>query len=237
MDARRRHLLVAVATAGLHAACGSGGDGADPPAAADAAYLPLADGNRWVYTDGSSLQVSRAIATNATAPWVLVDTTTAGSTGQYAQSDAAGVRFSAPPGGTAGYPGYTQTVLRTPVVAGDRYPSLRLVWAVNDADLNGTLDDVESRIDAEVVAFATVDTPAGRFTDAVHLRFAKTLEVVYQPSGRRELRTSGTVDEWYVPGIGLVKQTTVETTAQGVDTRDRQLTGYRVGTRTGGVLR
>ncbi len=230
----RRRWFAAAAAPLLLAACGGSGD--DTPDGG-ASYLPLAEGHRWFYDDGSDVLIARAIASDATAPWVWVDTRGGVSTGQYVQSDAAGVRFSEPAGGSAGYPGFTQTALRTPVTAGDRYPSMRLVWRLSDVDLDGTLDDTVVSSDAEVVAFETVTTPAGRFADTVHVRFSKWFGTVFQPSGRREVQRTSTIDEWYAPGIGLVKQTTVEMSGELVETRERQLAGYRLGSRSGGVPR
>lgn len=239
MAANRRRALAVVAAAAWLAACG-GGDGSDgtgggSPAAQDTGYLPLAEGNRWFYSDGSDAQVVRALASNATAPFVWVETVNGSMSGQYAQSDATGVRFSSP--GSTTFPAYTQTVIRNPVTVGDRYPSLRLSWTFSDADNNGTLDHSESLVDAEVVGFETVDTPAGRFDAALHLRFSQRNDIVFQPAGTRQTLETSTADVWYAQGVGPVRRVVVTVNGGNTTTETRELTGYRVGGRTGGVLR
>jgi hypothetical protein len=233
MRASRRALLAGGAAL-LLAACGGSGDDGSPPDSGGS-YLPLGDGNRWLYSDGSQVQLARASGGGAPAPWIWIETVGGAPFGQYVQSDADGVRFSS--AGGANFPAYTQTVLRAPVTTGDRYPSLRVVFSFADMDHDGTLDDTETIADAEVVGFETVVTPAGRFDGAVHVRFSKRIDLVFQPAGRRVTAQTGTLDEWYAPGVGRVKSVETITSSNSTDTTRRELTGYRVGSRTGGVLR
>ena len=79
-------------------------------------------------------------------------------------------------------------------------------------------------------------TPAGTFDDAAHIRVTYRFTVIYQPSGLREVYSTGTGDFWYAPGIGLVRFSSSFTTRGVVETENRVLTGYRVGNRSGGTL-
>lgn len=222
-----RAALSAAATALLLAACGGdGGDSATSPSE----YYPLATGNRWVADDGSDETVTGQ-ATVAGQRWWVVS----GADGDgYLQSDSAGVRFYTPADGNL--PAFTSTLLRAPVVVGDRYNVSRVQGTTFDVDNNGVNDDFDVRLDAEVVGRETVSTPAGTFTEVLRVRVTTLGDYVLRPSGTRQTYATGSADYWYAPGVGPVKYAGSSTVLGQVETFAAQLTGYRVGNRTGGTL-
>lgn len=215
------------------AACGSGGGG-ETTTGPD--YLPLATGNRWVADDGSGSQITGRRTVDGVSWWVSSETAAGGAPDGEAllMSDSQGVRFYSP--AAAPLPAYTLTQLRLPLVVGDRYPGYRLNYTSGDFDSNGTADDIDARTDMEVIGTERVVTPAGTFEDAAHVRMSIVFTIIYRPSGVREDYSTGTVDFWYAPGVGPVKFTSSVTTRGVTETRSNVLTGYRVGTRTGGTL-
>ncbi len=234
MKNRLSRLCVSGLFATLMAACGGGGGGDTSTAGPD--YLPLATGNRWVADDGSGSQITGQRTVDGASWWVSSETAAGGAPdGEVLlASDSQGVRFHAP--ASAPLPAYTFTLLRLPVVVGDRYPGYRLNYTSADYDGNGTADDIDARSDMEVIGTERVVTPAGTFDNAVHLRMSIVFTIVYRPSGTREDYSTGTADYWYAPGVGPVKFQSSITTRGVTETASNVLTGYRVGTRTGGTL-
>lgn len=234
---KRLHAPAALALAALVAACGSGGGNeADTPLADDnTGYLPLGSGNRAVYDDGTESRVTGQRVVDGVRWWVLQDTDSSGTTEFLARKDAQGyrTRFDNPQFGTLQY-----LALKLPVVVGDTYPLYSLRYtAFFDYDRNGTADDVEVSNETTVVGFETVTTPLGTFTGAVRLRATATSTVVYRPQGTRAPLSSGTSEVWLVEGIGDVKSVDTDTPTGGTTTTTtRLLTGYQVGSRTGGTL-
>lgn len=227
----------ALALAVLIAACGSGGGNeADTPLADDnTGYLPLGSGNRAVYDDGTETRVTGQRVVNGVRWWVLQDTDSGGTTEFLARKDAQGyrTRFESPQVGTAEY-----LALKLPVVAGDAYPLYDIRYtAFFDYDRNGTADDVDLSTESTVVGFETVTTPLGTFTGAVRLRSTSTSTVIYRPQGTRAALSTSVSDVWLVEGIGNVKSVDSDTPTGGATTTTTTLlTGYQVGTRTGGTL-
>lgn len=216
----------------LVAGCGDGGGGGE--AARTNTYWPMETGNRWVTDDGGDSTVT-GTSTQAGETWfVLRDAGLSPPEDTYLQSDANGVRIYA--AGSQFLPAYTYTLLKMPASTGDRHPAYRLTAPWSDVDQNGTADDIDYRGDAEVIGRETVTTPAGTFTDALHLRITYTGDYILRPSGTRQPFVSGTTDMWFAPGVGPVKMSDTSTQGGQTDAYGSQLTGYRVGTRTGGTL-
>jgi hypothetical protein len=234
MDQPNRRLGLAWDMVLCLAACGGGGGDANPDAGPD--YLPLATGNRWVSDDGSGSRITGQRTVDGTAWWVSSETAAGGTPDgeTLLASDAQGARLYVPASPTL--PAYTTTLLRRPVVAGDRYPAYRLNYAPGDVDGNGTTDTIEGVADMEVLGFERVVTPAGTFDGAAHLRVTYRFTVVYQPSGTREDYSTGTADFWYAPDIGPVRFSSSFVTRGVAESENRVLTGYRVGNRSGGTL-
>ena len=229
-----RHATAACTAAVLLAACGGGGDGGGTDD--NSGYLPLATGNRWVYDDGSESRVTGQRDAGGQRWWVLQDTQNGLTDEALLRKDAQGIysRFEDPQIGTLTY-----TLIKLPVAAGTSYPaaSYRLT-AFFDYDGNGTADDVDLASEATVVGIESVVTPAGTFGNALHMRLSGTSTVVYRPSGTRALLSTTVGDDWFADGIGPVKGTSSDTLAAtgDVTTSSYALTGYQVGTRTGGTL-
>ncbi len=220
--------------ASFMAACSGGSGGGDTHSTPD--YLPLATGNRWVADDGSGSQITGQRTVDGSTWWVSSESAAGGVPDGEAlvASDSQGVRVYSP--ASAPLPAFTQTLIRLPLVVGDRYPGYRLNYTSADYDSNGTADDIDARADMEVIGTERVVTPAGTFDDAVHLRVTIVFTIVYKPSGVREDYSTGTAEYWYAPGVGPVKFQSSITTRGVTDTVTNVLTGYRVGTRTGGTL-
>jgi hypothetical protein len=233
----RRHTAAAAFALLLLSACGGGGgDSGDTGAADNTGYLPLATGNRWVFDDGTESRVTGQRDVAGQRWWVMQNIETGGTTEALVRKDAQGVYapFESPQFGTLQYP-----LIKLPVVAGATYAlySYRLPGFF-DYDGNGTADDVDVTAEGGPIGFETVTTPAGTFSNALRIRVSGTSTAVYRPSGATALLLSGTRDTWYADGIGPVKGSLVETlaTTGAVTTTSYLLTGYQVGTRTGGTL-
>lgn len=228
-----RHIAACVFTV-LLAACGGGGDG--DSADDNTGYLPLANGNRWAFDDGTENRISGQRDADGQRWWVLQDVHAGVTTEALVRKDAQGiyVRFGVPAVGTLQYP-----LVKLPVVTGAPFAlySIRLTGFF-DYDGNGTADDVDVTAEGAAIGFETVTTPAGTFGNALRMRLNSTATIVYRPSGTTAPLSSGTEDTWYADGIGPVKSTSSETVAStgAVTTSSYLLSGYQVGTRTGGTL-
>ena len=129
-------------------ACGGGGGGSTDTGPD---YLPLATGNRWVADDGSGGRITGQRTVDGASWWVSSDTAAGGAPDgeSLLASDAQGVRVYLP--ASPPQPAFTSTLIRLPLVVGDRYPAYRLNYTPGDFDGNGTADNVEGLADAEVV--------------------------------------------------------------------------------------
>lgn len=227
--------FAALLLSALVAACGSGGD--DATLADDnTGYYPLGNGNRWVYDNGDQSRVTGQREADGQRWWVVETVDSGGTSEGLLRKDSQGVhaRFQTPTFGTLSY-----TLIRLPVVVGatNRLYDYRLP-AFFDYDRNGTADDVEVTTDTTVIGFENVSTPAGNFAGALRMRLTSTSTVVYRPQGTRAALSSGTSDVWLADGIGPVRTTDTDTdpVSGDVTTSTSALTGYQVGTRTGGTL-
>lgn len=230
MKTRAQSTLAVWVTAALMAACTDDGDTSTAPSE----YYPLASGNRWVADDGTDSTVTGQITLDGRRWWVVGDTAGGSANDAYLQSDSDGVRGYTPADGSL--PAITSTLLRAPVVVGDRFNAYRVQGATFDVDNNGVNDDFDVRVDAEVIGRETVTTPAGTFTEVLRVRMVSLGEYVLRPSGTRQTYATGSTDYWYAPGVGPVKYSGSSTFNGQLDTFSAQLTGYRVGNRTGGTL-
>lgn len=234
MTLNRCAAVALLAFSAVVAGCGGdGGDGGGETAATNT-YWPMQVGNRWVQDDGSDGTIIGDTTVAGQKWFILRDSSSGSPEDSLFQSDSSGVRFYSPT--STVFPAYTSTLLRTPAAVGDRFEAQRLTAPFADVDGNGTVDDIDFRTEAQVIGFDTVTTPAGTFTEALHVRFTITGEYVFRPSGTRQTYSTGAADYWYAPGVGPVRFSGTTTTNGETESFSSQLTGYRVGTRTGGTL-
>lgn len=223
--------LPALCLAALVAGCGGGGGGGGggETGRPGADYFPLAVGDRWSY-------LSNGVATT-----VRVDGTrdVGGSTGYVIRIDEPGlsgqviytrsataIRAIAAPNpdpvvqALNGIP-----VLRLPIVSGNRFVELDQSFpAYGDLDNDGRPETLRLRVEVAVLGFETLATPVGSFTDVAHVQTVVTQSTTYTGSGQNA-SASFSLDDWYAPDIGPVRNLTVVGSARSEDT----LRAFRVG--------
>ncbi len=226
------------------AACGGGGggsngDGTGPggstPASVD--YFPVPSQARWVYVDDTgAVERVDVVGTAATAQGQGVSLVTTDASGTLldstvAYADAHGVTIYPPPNVT----GFEHDVgplkmLAFPAVAGQSFTQVDTTVAAGDIDGDGKPDTVAVKSVVTVVGLEAIDVPAAHVASALHVRTDST-ESIKPTGGGATLRFRSIVDDWYAPGIGLVRSTEVDypdgTTADTPSTRS--LSAYRVG--------
>jgi hypothetical protein len=218
----------------LLAACGGGSDTDTQP---QVNYQPAALGDRWAYDDGGQTRVTGQTTAGGFSWTVLQDTSADGSVSSdwRLRRDGQGIYTQ---GADPALGDVVATTLKLPVVVGDRYATASYRIETSDYDSNGTNDAVDVVVETLVVGHQTVNTPAGTFANSLQLRQSLTGTVTYRPSGVRAPFFSGTIDVWLAPEIGTVKEESLfdEVIFGRTTTTRRVLTGYRVGSRSGGTL-
>ncbi len=232
----------AAIAAGVAACGGGGGGGADapvtpppPPPALTADYFPLAAGERRVYLGRDGLEIVTTVGPQTLAGrtvWLQRTENDAGSSETQIEKTAAGVfRLPAPGVGAqeatlAGFP-----LLRLPVVLG-RSELLFDGLLPEGADLDGDNrpDSVSLRLEVTPAAVEALSVPAGSWPDALRVRTVQRQEVrLSSRPGLGPSVLSTTRDDWFVPGLGLVRTLRVDTrTDLPADTQDRPLRAYDV---------
>jgi hypothetical protein len=128
-------------------------------------------------------------------------------------------------------------VLRSPVVAGDRYTVVDKSVSVPDRDGDGRAESAQIRVDVEVIGIDAVSVPAGTFANAVKVVTTANLQLTASRAGiQPPVVLKGT--DWLVAQLGRVKTVFVDGTAQpGLrgSTVTEELAGYRDGTRAFGA--
>lgn len=229
-------------------ACGggsssSGGGSSAPEFIAVAAdnLFPLDANTRRIYTSSDSAGTfsERVTGTQAVAGGTgtvvsTIDSTDGSEDVSVYIVDSGGVRVFAAAGAVAldrAFDGVE--VLRWPMKAGDHYLQIdKSLDSGEDFDGDGRNDTIAVRSEVTVVARESVSVTAGTFPESLHQRQA--VRVTVQPSGGgASVVVNFTVDEWYVPNLGLVKQTVLTTPAGGVPSISTEtLSAYRVGARS-----
>jgi hypothetical protein len=128
-------------------------------------------------------------------------------------------------------------VLRSPVVAGDRYTVVDKTVSVPDRDGDGRAESAQIRVDVEVMGIDAVSVPAGRFANAVKVVTTANLQITASRAGiQPPVVLKGT--DWLVAQLGRVKTVFVDGTAPpGLgSTVTEELAGYRDGTRAFGAF-
>lgn len=196
------------------AGCGSGGGGD---------YFPLDAGRWWQYRVETIVldeaKVQKEIVRNVgrgthdgREVWVRER---AGGTLNYFARDGAGVFRIEPPGQDGSTPAGVAVVLPEPLTAGASWTVESRLAVIESRTYDPADRLVVRRIPVTLVQRvesldATVEVPAGRFEGCLHVRATGT-------AGARVDRGQGTAsidvvsDDWYAPGVGLVKSSRRET--------------------------
>lgn len=232
------HHLVAAAMAGLLAGCGGGGggggatdaqSGSAPPATAD--YFPLDVGSGWSYGDGSTARVLGSVLLGGQQAVQIRTDDGNGTVDEYYQKTDSAVTVV--PGGDADDLSTAVgpvTLLRLPLRAGDKYVSIdRNLDGRFDLDGDGLADNLSVRSEVSVIDIATLVTASGSMPNTAHVRTVLTQTARSSATGQTGT-TILTSDDWYAPGVGPVKNSTVFRFADGSTTSTSQeIRHYHVG--------
>lgn len=129
-------------------------------------------------------------------------------------------------------------VLRSPVLAGDRYTVVDRAVSVPDVDGDGRVEQVQIKVDIEVVGAESVTVPAGTFRDAVKVVTTAGLRITASRTATQASVTLVSTD-WYMAQLGRVKTVFVDgSTPAGMrgNMVTEELVGYRDATRRFGAL-
>ena len=242
--ARWTALTITLSSVCLLAACGGGGgtttgnDAGSPPSAAtlSADVYPLSTGDRraWRTTTDAGAPVLKS--ERVAEPAVV-----GGLSALAVRTDNKSVDFQVRTGTSVlSVPGPGADVLTTAagpvellrfgIGVGERVVSLDRTVSV-DVNGDGRADSVTLQGEFTFIGTETITTAAGTFTGAAHVQtqLRSTFTAAGQAgSGSAKLVT----DEWYAPGVGLVRSTSTITINNGApSTEAKELIAYSVGGR------
>lgn len=227
----------------LLSACGGGGETETAPTAASSSYFPAAVGNRWVYLASSGdsaepprlelVEVSGNADVQGTSAVVLRSFNAADGSDigvEYLSVTDAGVARLPDPAlqpGDRAIP--AMDLLRFPLVVGSSYEQMNKTFDIGaDYDGDGVHESLRIVSQVSVVGMESVQTDAAVFADAAHVRTVVVQTGTYSAGGAPFISTA-TVDGWYAPGVGLVREDTVTTSSGGLNSsRHVTLVGYSV---------
>ena len=90
---------------------------------------------------------------------------------------------------------------------------------LEDLDRDGRVERVDVKSERELIGFEDITVPAGIFENAAQLETVIKAEVDLTTGGNARVTT--TINEWFAPGVGLVRaDTKLKTTVRGDTTRD-----------------
>jgi hypothetical protein len=207
-------LRTATCTAGLAlatmlVACGGGGSNDD--AIAYDNHLPLHEGDRRVYRErgtSKSLGTELSISTEGVIRTFHVDGTLyhlVGSSG--GQQTVLSSLYEASSTGIRVRSFWNQQqppldLVRFPTSAGVNF--VQDLSSDQDRSLDGTDYRYRVRVTTSVVGLETLTTPAGEFSNALHVR-EQTVSIVWTSRANSESTYTRTQDTWYVPNVGRVR--------------------------------
>jgi len=253
MDRVSRALGVVFAL--LLGACGGGGggggtgDGPTPPAQPPVTVTlspevyPLASGDRRSWrplNDASGRNIRHERVGEALGAALVVSEITLRSFGsdprvaddvQYLQRSANGVTaVPGPESDALSRAAGTVELLRFGQARGQNLRLYERTLAV-DLDNDGRAESIELRIDSEFVGIEAVTTPAGNYRDAQKVRSVIRTAVRAGGTGTPVV-IEQTSDDWYVPGIGPVRNSTsTRTDNRAPELSGEELLAFSVGTR------
>lgn len=123
-------------------------------------------------------------------------------------------------------------VMRFPLIPGHRFVQAdRSVDSGVDIDGDGRTDMLTVRSEVTMVAFELLTrVEAGLFARTAHLRTRIEQTLVASSTGTRST-LQATLDDWYAPGVGLIRSRGVYREGEAVQTTTQSLLAYRVGGR------
>ncbi|MEO6278565.1 FG-GAP-like repeat-containing protein [Roseateles sp.] len=233
-------LLSACGGGGSAGESGSGGGGSPQPTIGASDYFPSPTGAIWIYTTNISAQpdVVRVTGTQTiegrTGPMFE---TTYGDDGSVRRDlyvvDSSGIRqFS-----QQLYDSFDQALnglltLPASLTTGTTVQQLdKTVDLGEDFDGDGRKDSARVVSVLTVIGPESIQSPAGDFSQALHMRQAITM-TVSSSAGLGPVVINFQMDRWYALGVGLVSSS-MRAWAPGYDqTSKSQLSAYRVGSRS-----
>lgn len=225
---------------------------ADQPPPPGSNFFPLSAGARWVYADysgdgttPSALYQMDVGATSQVGGHVLTSLVTTSLDANPPVGDDS--RYLSTSNGLMAYPAVganaldraigSYMLLKLPATIGDAFTQIdTTVDSGYDADGDKVNEQLLLESTVQVIDRGTVSTPAGDFTQALHLR--TTLHETLKYSTRIPSWSSTVVqDVWLVDGVGRVRSTLLGTDDAGnVVQRERtELQAWRVGDAHGGA--
>ncbi|HET8871464.1 MAG TPA: Ig-like domain-containing protein, partial [Aquabacterium sp.] len=124
-------------------------------------------------------------------------------------------------------------VFSYPAQAGSTFTQVDKKLTSNlDFDQDGIKDRLSIRSTVDVVGYEDIDTPAGHFSDVLHVR-TDTYETFVASSDGKSYPYRNTADDWYAPGVGLVRS--VQTSYPDGRTPNKPITKVLVAYRLDGV--
>ncbi|WP_235582025.1 Ig-like domain-containing protein [Rhizobacter sp. Root1221] len=215
-------LCAAFLLVALVAGCGGGGGGGGdtaPEAVPAADYYPLHTGDRRAYesaySDGTKFRYAIAVGAATTVngqtgfPEQLQAPNAVQSDSQVLVKTESGVRLIVP--GADG----TFEMIRLPASVGMAYAQ-HFSASGEDIDQDQVADVETYDIASTVAGLETVETPAGRFERALHMRHQITVNTRRSTDG---VVVTGvfTNDYWFAPGVGMVRQGGLSSDGEGGD--------------------
>lgn len=171
-------------------------------------YYPLHEGDRRAYeaaySDGTSLQYAIAVGAATTVdgqtgfPERFISPNAVESEPQIVLKTAAGVSY-AYPGGDG-----SLELFRLPASVGMSYTQ-HFSAPEGDIDQDQVADISTYDITSTVAGLETVETPAGRFERALHMRHQFSIKIRRSSDGV-VVTDASTSDYWFAPGVGAVRQ-------------------------------
>ena len=253
---RGRLVLAALALVTVLTGCGGGGGSGDSSGESpvsgggDPANLyPLAVGNRWVWQKTNSVsgvstkidEITRLATVQGTEVHVLQRRDA--MTGQPEDGEEFRLKTDAGVFALARSTAAADLLLglrriellRFPLKAGMSHVALDQAGLDFGSDLDGDGINEQYAVRAEVTVSGveTVTVPAGTFPDSVHVvTVVRETVTLSRSSPLAATPTSTTTyDDWYAPGIGLVKNSELSVYPSGQERDSLELIDYRVGDR------
>lgn len=247
-----------VAVAALLSACGGGGDAADPADGAGlegqsdpnagvgigadalrhgsgAEYFPLGVGDHWVYrtADGSLLKFSatgreRINDVDTTVISHNVPGYPAFEQVRFAVHGRALRQVPGPDAGPVLQAIGPLDIMQFPLVPGDRFVQVdRTVDSGVDVDGDGQTDPLTVHSVVTMIGFDITRVEAGLFPRTAHLR-TQIVQTLTGSAGGAPSTLTATLDDWYAPGVGLVRSRGLYREGEVLQSTDQSLQAYRV---------
>lgn len=222
------------------AACGggdggsNGGGGTDGGLPASGDYFPLNTGDVWYYsgaaTGDSESRVTGTRTVGGRSVVIVTNTDASGSSEDLYEKTSAGVLAVVGVDADAFDVAIARIpVLPAPLIAGAvQVPLDQVGVSIGDIDGDRTGDTAVLHAVVTVVGFEAMGTPAGNWTDVAHVRTVLT-ERVTLSSTRQVTTVTLTADEWFAPGVGIVRSEYVVVGEGGNERDQRSLQAFRVG--------